>query len=425
MMSLIITNGKQVTAGNELKTIHLKIEDQKIVEVSDTMNFSVNEADQVIDVKGQLVTPALTDVHVHFREPGFEAKETILTGSQAAARGGFYRVAAMPNLNPAPDTPENLKLIQDLIDRDAVIDVLQYAPITKNLRSDELVDMENMTSAFAFTNDGFGVQTAGVMYQAMKEAARLNKAIVAHTEDESLLFGGVMHEGIKNKELGLPGILNATESSQIARDIHLAEETGVHYHVCHVSTKASVAAIRDGKARGVNVTAEVAPHHLILNELDIPGDNAIFKMNPPLRSQEDQAALLEGLLDGTIDMIATDHAPHTSEEKAKGFMNSPFGIVGIETAFAMMYTHFVKTGIMSLEFLIEKMAIAPNQIFKLQIPQVSVGAPANLAVFDLDTAYTIDPKDYLSKSSNTPFNGEEVYGMCGLTIYQGEIVYQQ
>ncbi len=424
-MSLIITNGKQVTAGNELKTIHLKIEDQKIVEVSDTMNFSVNEADQVIDVKGQLVTPALTDVHVHFREPGFEAKETILTGSQAAARGGFYRVAAMPNLNPAPDTPENLKHIQDLIDRDAVIDVLQYAPITKNLRSDELVDMENMTSAFAFTNDGFGVQTAGVMYQAMKEAARLNKAIVAHTEDESLLFGGVMHEGIKNKELALPGILNATESSQIARDIHLAEETGVHYHVCHVSTKASVAAIRDGKARGVNVTAEVAPHHLILNELDIPGDNAIFKMNPPLRSQEDQAALLEGLLDGTIDMIATDHAPHTSEEKAKGFMNSPFGIVGIETAFAMMYTHFVKTGIMSLEFLIEKMAIAPNQIFKLQIPQVSVGAPANLAVFDLDTAYTINPKDYLSKSSNTPFNGEEVYGMCGLTIYQGEIVYQQ
>lgn len=424
-MSLVITNGKQVTTDNQLVDIHLKIEDQKIVAVSESLDFEIADTDQVIDVKGKLVTPGLTDVHVHFRQPGFEDKETILTGSQAAARGGFTRVAAMPNLNPAPDTPEKLTTLQNLIDQEAVIEVLQYAPITGGLKSDDLVDMENMSEAFAFTNDGFGVQTAGTMYLAMKEAARNNKPLVAHTEDESLLFGGVMHEGIKNKELGLPGILNATESSQIARDIHLAEETGVHYHVCHVSTKASVAAIRDGKARGVHVTAEVAPHHLILNEMDIPADDATYKMNPPLRGEEDQAALLEGLLDGTLDMVATDHAPHTLAEKANGFMGSPFGIVGIETAFAVMYTHFVKTGVMSLAFLLEKMAIAPTTVFGLTPAALTVGSPADIAVFDLDQAYTIDPADYLSKSQVTPFNGEEVYGMCALTIYNGDIVYQQ
>ncbi|MEY8370564.1 dihydroorotase [Aerococcaceae bacterium 50-4] len=424
-MSLVITNGKQVTKNNDMVDIHLKIDGQKIVAISDQLDFDIADTDQVIDVAGKLVTPGLTDVHVHFRQPGFEDKETILTGSQAAARGGFTRVAAMPNLNPAPDTPEKLTAIQALIDQDAVIEVLQYAPITNGLKSDDLVDMANMRQAFAFTNDGFGVQTAGTMYLAMKEAARVNKPIVAHTEDESLLFGGVMHEGIKNKELGLPGILNATESSQIARDIHLAEETGVHYHVCHVSTKASVAAIRDGKARGVHVTAEVAPHHLILNEMDIPADDATYKMNPPLRSEEDQSALIEGLLDGTLDMIATDHAPHTLAEKSNGFMGSPFGIVGIETAFAVMYTYFVKTGVMSLAFLLEKMAITPTEVFNLTPATLAVGSPANIAVFDLAQSYIIDPADYLSKSHVTPFNGEEVYGMCALTIFQGELVYQQ
>ena len=424
-MSLIITNGKQVTKDNQLVDVHLKIDGKKIVAVSEQLDFDIADNDQVIDVAGKLVTTGLTDVHVHFRQPGFEDKETILTGSQAAARGGFTRVAAMPNLNPAPDTPEKLTAIQELIDQDAVIEVLQYAPITGNLKSDDLVDMEHMPEAFAFTNDGFGVQTAGTMYLAMKEAARVGKPIVAHTEDESLLFGGVMHEGIKNKELGLPGILNATESSQIARDIHLAEETGVHYHVCHVSTKASVAAIRDGKARGVHVTAEVAPHHLILNELDIPSDDATYKMNPPLRGEVDQAALLEGLLDGTLDMVATDHAPHTLAEKANGFMHSPFGIVGIETAFAVMYTNFVKTGIISLAFLLEKMATAPTEVFGLTPAILAVDSPADIAVFDLDQAYTIDPADYLSKSQVTPFNGEEVYGMCALTVFQGEVVYEQ
>jgi dihydroorotase len=423
MMSLVIKNGKTVIAGNQLKSIFLKIENGKIATVSEQNDIVAGPEDQVIDVAGKLVSPSLTDVHVHFREPGFEGKETILTGSKAAARGGYTRVAAMPNLNPAPDTPEKFEAVQALIDQDAVIEVLQYAPITSELKSDELVDMAHI-DAFAFTNDGFGVQTAGTMYLAMQEAARVGKPIVAHTEDESLLFGGVMHEGIKNKELGLPGILSVTESSQIARDIHLAEATGVHYHICHVSTEASVATIRDGKARGVHVTAEVAPHHLILNELDITNDDAKFKMNPPLRGEKDQAALLAGLLDGTIDMIATDHAPHTAEEKSKGFLHSPFGIVGIETAFALMYTHFVKTGVLTLETLIEKMAISPTSVFGFDTPSLTVGSDANIAVFDLEASYTIDPKDYLSKSMNTPFNGETVYGMCALTLFEGQIVYQ-
>lgn len=422
-MSLIITNGKRIVSGNELVDIYLKIEGNRIVSVSDQFDFEVTPADQVIDLQGKLVTPGLTDVHVHFREPGFTDKETILSGSKAAARGGYTRVCAMPNTNPAPDTPENFDAIQEIIDRDAVIEVQQYAPITTNLKDDQLIDMDQI-DAFAYTNDGFGVQTAGTMYLAMQEAKKHDKPIVAHTEDESLLFGGVMHEGIRNQELELPGILNVTESSQIARDIHLAEATGVHYHICHVSTKASVEAIRDGKKRGVHVTAEVSPHHLILNEMDIPSDDANYKMNPPLRGQADQQALIEGLLDGTIDMIATDHAPHTTTEKSRGFLHSPFGIVGIETAFALMYTHFVKRGIMTLADLIDKMAVAPAKVFNFEENLIKERAVANLAVYDLDDSYTIDPNDYLSKASNTPFNWEKVNGMCQLTIYNGQIVYQ-
>lgn len=279
-------------------------------------------------------------------------------------------------------------------------------------------------NAFAYTNDGVGVQSAGVMYQAMKLAASLDKAIVAHTEDNSLLYGGVMHEGQRNQALGLPGILSVVESSQIARDIHLAEATGCHYHVCHVSAEQSVAAIREGKRRGVRVTGEVTPHHLLLTELDIPADDATYKMNPPLRSVEDREALIEALLDGTLDIIATDHAPHTSQEKSQGFEASPFGIVGIETSFALMYTHFVKTGRLSLEFLLSRMSQKPAELFNLPQAQLAVGEKANLAVFALEEEYQIDPADYLSKSSNTPFNGASVYGMCTLTLVDGKIVWQ-
>ena len=419
-MSLILRNGKRLVKDNTLEAIDLVIENGIITQIGQVIS---GEFSQTIDLKGQLITPGLVDIHVHFREPGFTDKETIASGSKAAARGGFTTVAAMPNTNPVPDTKEKFTEIQAIINRDAVVNVLQYAPITKGLNSEELVDMAAI-NAFAYTNDGVGVQSAGVMYQAMKLAASLDKPIVAHTEDNSLLFGGVMHEGARSQALALPGILNAVESSQIARDIHLAEATGAHYHVCHVSAEQSVAAIRSGKKRGIRVTAEVTPHHLILSEEDIVKDDAVYKMNPPLRSLEDRDALIEGLLDGTLDFIATDHAPHTSQEKSQGFMQSPFGIVGIETSFALMYTHFVKTGRMSLEFLLNRMGQKPAELFNLPVAQLAVGATADLAVFDLDSEYTIDPGDYLSKSSNTPFNGHRVYGMCSLTIVKGEIVWQ-
>lgn len=419
-MNLILKNGKRLVGENQLETIDVLIEDGKIAKLATDIT---GEFEQSIDLKGQLITGGLTDIHVHFREPGFTDKETIASGSRAAARGGFTTVAAMPNTNPVPDTVEKFHAIQEIIDRDAVVNVLQYAPITSGLRSEELVDMAAI-NAFAYTNDGVGVQTAGVMYQAMKLAASLDKPIVAHTEDDSILYGGVMHEGQRSQELGLPGILSIVESSQIARDIHIAEATGAHYHVCHVSAEQSVAAIREGKRRGIRVTGEVTPHHLILSELDIPSDDATYKMNPPLRSVKDRDALVEALLDGTLDFIATDHAPHTQEEKSNGFVGSPFGIVGIETSFALMYTYFVKTGVMSLGFLLNRMGQKPAELFNLPVAELAVGANADLAIFDLENEYTIDPADYLSKSSNTPFNGQSVYGMCSLTLVNGNIVWQ-
>lgn len=417
-MRLILQNGRKIVKGNELEAIDIAIEDGYITELGDQLS-----GDQYIDLKGKLVTGGLVDIHVHFREPGFTDKETIKTGSLAAARGGVTTVCAMPNTNPVPDTVEAFDQIAAIIDRDSVVRTFQYAPITKALHSDRLIDMASI-DAFAYTNDGVGVQTAKVMYEAMKLAASLDKPIVAHTEDEGLLFGGVMHEGQRNLELGLPGIMGIVESSQIARDILIAKETGAHYHVCHVSSKESVEAIREGKRQGVNVTAEVTPHHLILNEMDIPSDDATYKMNPPLRAQSDQEALIEGLLDGTLDFIATDHAPHTQAEKAQGFMKAPFGIVGIETSFALMYTHLVQAGLMTLEELIQRMGQVPAQLFKLPYSKVQVGSVADIAVFDLDQSYTINSEDYLSKSSNTPFNGYTVQGMCVLTLVGGQVVWQ-
>ncbi|MCZ1222372.1 dihydroorotase, partial [Enterococcus faecium] len=389
--------------------------------------FSEAEFDEVFDAKGQLITPGLVDVHVHLREPGFTYKETIEAGTRSAARGGFTTVCAMPNLNPVPDTAEKLRQVYDIIRKDAVVKVLQYAPITENLRSEKLVDQEALIEegAFAFTNDGVGVQTAGTMYLAMKEAAKNNKALVAHTEDESLLFGGVMHAGKKAEELGLPGILSVTESSQIARDLLLAEATGVHYHVCHVSTKESVRVIRDAKKAGIHVTAEVSPHHLILIDEDIPEDFGFWKMNPPLRGREDREALIEGLLDGTIDCIATDHAPHGLEEKSQSFMKSPFGIVGSETAFQLIYTHFVETGRFTLEQVINWLAVKPAEIFGLNAGTLTVGAPADVAVFDITQTCTIDKEDFLSKGENTPFIGWKVKGETQMTFVNGKLVWQK
>ncbi|RBT65019.1 dihydroorotase [Enterococcus hirae] len=424
-MKTLIKNGQINTRKNETAPAEIWIENGKIKAIGE--GFSEAEFDEVFDAKGQLITPGLVDVHVHLREPGFTYKETIVAGTKAAARGGFTTVCAMPNLNPVPDTPEKLEQVYDLIKRDAVVKVLQYAPITENLRSEVLVDQEAMIKggAFAFTNDGVGVQTAGTMYQAMKEAAKNNKALVAHTEDESLLFGGVMHAGDKAKELGLPGILSVTESSQIARDLLLAEATGVHYHVCHVSTKESVRVIRDAKKAGIHVTAEVSPHHLILIDEDIPEDFGFWKMNPPLRGKEDREALIEGLLDGTIDCIATDHAPHGLEEKSKSFLESPFGIVGSETAFQLIYTHFVETNRFTLEQVINWMATKPAEIFQLEAGTLTVGAPADVAIFDIEHSSTIDKKDFLSKGENTPFVGWNVKGETLGTFVDGKLAWHK
>lgn len=424
-MKTLIKNGQINTRKNMTTPAEIWIEDGRIKAIG--TGFSEAEFDEVFDAKGQLITPGLVDVHVHLREPGFTYKETIEAGTRSAARGGFTTVCAMPNLNPVPDTAEKLRQVYDIIRKDAVVKVLQYAPITENLRSEKLVDQEALIEegAFAFTNDGVGVQTAGTMYLAMKEAAKNNKALAAHTEDESLLFGGVMHAGKKAEELGLPGILSVTESSQIARDLLLAEATGVHYHVCHVSTKESVRVIRDAKKAGIHVTAEVSPHHLILIDEDIPEDFGFWKMNPPLRGREDREALIEGLLDGTIDCIATDHAPHGLEEKSQSFMKSPFGIVGSETAFQLIYTHFVETGRFTLEQVINWLAVKPAEIFGLNAGTLTVGAPADVAVFDITQTCTIDKEDFLSKGENTPFIGWKVKGETQMTFVNGKLVWQK
>lgn len=426
-MTIWIKNATILNQKEEYQPIELLINQDTIQAIGeDLASFSLG-ADEIIDARGALVTPGLIDVHVHLREPGFSYKETIKSGTMAAARGGFTTVCAMPNVHPEPDTAEKMRSLQEKIKRDAVVKVKQYAPITMGLRSETLTDQSTLlkAGAFAFTNDGVGVQTAGTMYLAMKEAAKNNTVVVAHTEDDSLLFGGVMHEGTRNKNLGLPGILAVTEASQIARDVLLSEATGAHYHVCHVSTKESVRVIRDAKRAGIHVTAEVTPHHLLLTENDIPNDSSIYKMNPPLRGTEDRQALIEGLLDGTIDMIATDHAPHGQEEKSCGMVGSPFGIVGSETAFSLLYTYLVKKGIATLAQLIDWMAYKPATIFNVAGGTIEVGQKADLAFFDLTTTKEILAEDFLSLATNTPFIGWNVKGTTAMTFVDGILVYKE
>ncbi|MFL2071426.1 dihydroorotase [Marinilactibacillus psychrotolerans] len=422
-MKLLIKNARII--GNHDFPTDILIEDSTIKKIG--MDLKVS-AEKILNAKGKLVTPGLIDVHVHLREPGFEYKETIATGTAAAARGGFTTICAMPNVNPAPDSVKKMQNIQRLISKSAKVKVKQYAPITEQLTSDRLTDQRALVNAgaFAFTNDGVGVQTAATMYLAMKEAAKNKVSIIAHTEDDSLLFdGGVMHEGKRNKELNLSGMSQLTESTQIARDVLLAEATGVHYHICHVSAKESVRVIRDAKKAGINVTAEVTPHHLLMSEEDILSDNSLFKMNPPLRSKADQEALLEGLLDGTIDMIATDHAPHSDEEKQGSMIGSPFGIIGSETAFPLLYTNLVKTRRVTLDQLVEWLTSKPAEIFNMDIGRLEVGAPADLACFDLQNEKVISKEMLHSKSSNTPFIGWKIYGDTYFTIVDGQVVYQE
>ena len=363
-----------------------------------------------------VIFPGFCDVHVHLREPGFSYKETIKTGTAASARGGYTAVCAMPNLNPTPDSKENLEAQLEIIRRDARIAVLPYGTITKGEVGRELADMEDMAaSVVAFSDDGKGVQDREVMREAMLKAKGLGKMIVAHCEDNSLLHGGYIHDGEYAKAHGHRGICSESEWGPIARDIELVKETGCAYHVCHISTKESVEIIRKAKAEGVNITCETGPHYILLDDSYLEEDGR-FKMNPPLRSPKDREAILEGILDGTIDMVATDHAPHSAEEKSKGLEKSAMGVVGIETAFATLYTDLVKTGILPLEELCNLLSKNPRAIF-------NITTDAGFTVFEVGHEYEIDPDDFLSMGKATPFKGKRVFGKCLLTVYNGEAVY--
>lgn len=367
--------------------------------------------------KKYIIVPGLCDVHVHFREPGFSYKETIASGSAAAAHGGYTAVCTMPNLDPVPDSAEHLQVQLDAIERGAAIKVLPYGAITVGEKGEKLADMEAMSDKVcAFSDDGKGVQNDEMMREAMAKAKRLGKIIAAHCEDNSLLFGGYIHDGEYARMHGHRGISSASEYKQIERDLRLAEETGCAYHICHISTKESVELIRQAKAHGVNVTCETAPHYLVLCDEDMQEDGR-FKMNPPLRSREDKQALIEGIKDGTIDMIATDHAPHSAEEKGRGLEKSLMGVVGLETAFPVLYTELVMKNIITLDRLVELMSFKPKERF-------GIDTNNDFAVFDISEAYKIDPGDFLSMGRATPFAGREVFGRCLLTVHNGKVVYK-
>lgn len=367
--------------------------------------------------KKYIIVPGLCDVHVHFREPGFSYKETIASGSAAAAHGGYTAVCTMPNLDPVPDSAEHLQVQLDAIERGAAIKVLPYGAITVGEKGEKLADMEAMSDKVcAFSDDGKGVQNDEMMREAMTAAKRLGKIIAAHCEDNALLFGGYIHDGEYAKAHGHRGISSASEYKQIERDLRLAEETGCAYHVCHISTKESVELIRQAKARGVDVTCETAPHYLVLCDEDMQEDGR-FKMNPPLRSREDKQALIEGIKDGTIDMIATDHAPHSAEEKERGLEKSLMGIVGLETAFPVLYTELVMKNIITLDRLVELMSFKPKKRF-------GIDTENDFAVFDISEAYKIDPENFLSMGRATPFAGREVFGRCLLTVHNEKVVYK-
>ena len=371
----------------------------------------------VRDFSEYAVFPGFCDVHVHFREPGFFYKESIKTGCAAAARGGYTAVCTMPNLDPVPDSAEHLAAQTEIIRRDANIGVFPYGAITVGQKGEELSDMEAMAGeVIAFSDDGRGVQSDDMMREAMLRAKALGKMIVAHCEVNSLLKGGYIHDGEYAKAHGHRGICSESEWGQIERDLRLAKETGCAYHVCHISTKESVELIRKAKAEGVNVTCETAPHYLVLDENDLLEEGR-FKMNPPLRGKEDRAALIEGIKDGTIDMIATDHAPHSAEEKSRGLEKSPFGIVGLETAFPVLYTRLVKEGVITLEKLVELLALNPRRRFNIPLGN-------DFTVWDLNAKETVDPEKFLSKGRSTPFEGWELYGKCVLTVRDGQIVYK-
>ncbi|WP_018664052.1 dihydroorotase [Heyndrickxia acidiproducens] len=423
-MDWLIKGGFLLDENGEQVQKDIRIKQDKIAEIGTGL---APEGENVFEAYGMAVFPGFVDLHVHLREPGFEHKETIRTGTMAAAKGGFTTVAAMPNTNPVADRPERLAALQEKIQMDAKVRVLPYAAITLDEKGGELADFAGLKAAgaFAFTDDGVGVQEADQMLQAMTRAKALDMAVVAHCEDNSLIHGGCVHDGKFAKAHGLKGIPSICESVQIARDVLLAEATGCHYHVCHISTKESVRVVRDAKRAGIPVTAEVTPHHLLLCEDDMPGLDTNWKMNPPLRAKEDRDVLIAGLLDGTIDFIATDHAPHAADEKAKDISKAPFGITGFETAFPLLYTRFVETGIFTLRQLVSWMTEKPAQAFRLPFGVLQTGAAADITAIDLKERKKIDKHAFLSKGKNTPFDGWECAGWPGATWANGELVWEK
>jgi dihydroorotase len=423
-MKLLIQNTHYIAKEGDIQQGDIFVEDGVIKQIGPNLE---QDAERKIDGQGLLVSPGFIDLHIHLREPGGEKKETIATGTMAAAHGGFTTVAAMPNTRPVPDSKEQMESMQARIKENANVRVLPYGSITIRELGQELTDFAGLKAAgaFALSDDGVGVQSAGMMLEAMKKAAENDLAIVAHCEENSLINKGSVHEGAFSKQQGLNGIPSVCESVQIARDVLLAEAAGCHYHVCHISTKESVRAVRDAKRAGIQVTAEVTPHHLLLCDEDIPGLDANYKMNPPLRGAEDRAALIEGLMDGTIDFIATDHAPHTMEEKSEGMQLAPFGIVGLETAFPLLYTNFVLENKMTLEQLIAYLTKKPADAFGLPFGTIEINAPADLVLLDLNEEKSIDPKEFLSKGKNTPFNGWKCKGWPVMTIAEGKIAWEK
>lgn len=389
-------------------------------------SVSVNSFDSIIDCTNKYIIPGFVDVHIHLREPGFFYKETIKTGTKAAAKGGYTTVFSMPNVKPAPSTFETLKQQLDIIEKDACIRVIPYGTITMNQSGrGELSKMEEMAQFVGgFSDDGKGVQADGLMKEAMLKAKALNKPIVAHCEDETLLHNGYIHKGEYAEKHNHLGICSESEWVQIARDVELVKETGVQYHVCHVSAKESVDIIRKAKQEGVNITCETGPHYLILTDNDLQ-ESGNFKMNPPLRAQADKEALIAGILDGTVDMIATDHAPHSKEEKSKGLKDSAFGIVGLETAFQLLNTYLIKEGIISLEKLVEIMSINPRKRFNLPLIYIENDSIADFTILDLDKKSKINAEEFVSMGKSTPFDGYDVYGEVLQTYVDGQLVYDK
>ena len=413
----IIKNGRIV--GGDIEDI--AIVDGKIFERGN--NIETHPEDRIIDATGLIVAPAFVDVHVHLREPGFGYKERIATGTMAAARGGYSTVCPMPNLNPVPDSVENLKVQQDIIDSDAKIEVLPYAAISVGRKGEELVDVASLhDKVCAFSDDGSGVQVDGMMERAMTEAVKYDALIAAHCEVEELLKGGYIHDGEYAREHGHKGICSESEWAQVKRDIEIAERLGCRYHVCHISTKETVQLIREAKARGVKVTCETGPHYLIFTDMDLEED-ARWKMNPPIRSAEDRAALVEGIKDGTIDMIATDHAPHSVEEKSRGLKDSAMGIVGLETAFAALNTHLVKKGVITLEHLVRIMSINPRKVFRIE-GGLNIGDRADIVLLDTEKEWRVDSKNFYSMGKITMFDGRDMVGDIAMTIHKGEVIYE-